>query len=416
MDLVCYTPLPPAPTGVAEYSDCLLQELARPTDGADGWRVTACTPPQSEAASAPISRGYRRVSPSNAPSSGIHLYQLGNSRHHDFIYPMLEREPGIVVLHDLVLHHARLKHYLDSDPVRAYRDDLGNVSKRRLAMAALDGYRDEVEANYPGLGDSLSEIALKMGGGRLFYDYPLFEAVARSSHGVVVHSETARRELSHRCPDVPARRVRLGVAPPTMVDPRAARMRLGLDFESGSKVLASFGLITPEKQIATVLGALERFHCAGNPIHYFLVGATVAHYDVIGDAQSRGLGDFVHVTGRLDEERFWLHAFAADLCLNLRYPSAGETSATLIGLLARGRAVVVTGEAIGQDLPTDVVLRASLDGAEDGLYCDLSDWLAAPERLQRLERRAFDFARTEHSIASMASDYRNALTQLGESR
>ena len=412
MDLVCYTPLPPAPTGVAEYADRLLEELACPSDGSPRWRVTAATPNHGVATPARRDRSYRRVAPSDAPADAVHLYQLGNSPHHDFMYPRLRRQPGIVVLHDLVLHHARLNHYLHTDEVQAYREDLGNPSKRQLALAVLDDYRDEVEANYPDRGEALSEIAVKMGGGRLFYDYPLFEAVARASRGVLVHSETARRELKRRCPDIASERIRLGVAPPTFVDRDTARERLAMDFAPNTKMLASFGLITPEKQIATVLGALERLHRAGQKTHYFLVGATVSHYDVVEDARSRGLADFVHVTGRVDDERFWLHAFAADLCLNLRYPSAGETSATLIGLLARGRAVVVTREAIGFDLPDDVALRASLDGAEDGLYCDLSDWLDAPARLRRLERRAFDFASSEHSIASMAADYRNAVAQM----
>ena len=68
----------------------------------------------------------------------------------------------------------------------------------------------------------------------------------------------------------------------------------------------------------------------------------------------------------MSETDFWLYASAADICLNLRYPSAGETSATLLRLLAAGRAVMITDQVRELDFPDSVVARASLDGDEDG--------------------------------------------------
>jgi hypothetical protein len=37
------------------------------------------------------------------------VYQTGNSRTHEFIWPYLFRWPGLVVLHDARLHHARAR-------------------------------------------------------------------------------------------------------------------------------------------------------------------------------------------------------------------------------------------------------------------------------------------------------------------
>ena len=115
MKLVVFTPLPPAATGVADYASVLLAALSA---RAPRWRIETVSS-ESEA------DAFR---PPDEPHAL--LYQVGNSSHHDFLYPALFRHPGVLVLHDLVLHHARLLSHLRSDEVRAYQEDLASVEKR----------------------------------------------------------------------------------------------------------------------------------------------------------------------------------------------------------------------------------------------------------------------------------------------
>ena len=116
----------------------------------------------------------------------------------------------------------------------------------------------------------------------------------------------------------------------------------------------------------------------------------------------------------MSETDFWLYASAADICLNLRYPSAGETSATLLRLLAAGRAVMITHQVRELGFPDSVVARASLDGDEDGLSCDVMDLLRNPERRRRLEDRAREYIRSEHSPDAMLEDYVRCLEEMEE--
>jgi glycosyltransferase involved in cell wall biosynthesis len=202
----------------------------------------------------------------------------------------------------------------------------------------------------------------------------------------------------------------MGVPLPTLVARDEARRKLGLPVEE--VVLASFGLVTPEKRISTAIRALKRLRAAGMRATYFLVGGTVSHYDPLAEARALGVADDVRVVGRVPEEAFHLYAFASDLCLNLRYPSAGETSATLLRLLACGRPVVVTDQIHVRDFGDGVVARSRLEGDEDGLYCDLMDLLRADERRRRLSESARRFVEREASLDAMAEDYREAITSL----
>jgi glycosyltransferase involved in cell wall biosynthesis len=263
-------------------------------------------------------------------------------------------------------------------------------------------YQAEVEAAYPDEGTSVAEVAVRTGGGRLLYAYPLYELLVRASKMTLVHSHTAREQVLESCPEQAVRRVRMGIEIPNIIEREEARSRLGL--ETGL-MLASFGLVTPEKRISAALRCLKRLIDDGMDVDYYLVGGVVSHYDALAEARELGIADRVHQSGRVSEEDFWLYVFAADICFNLRYPTAGETSATLLRLLAAGRAVMVTDQIHTLDYPDSIVSRVALEGDEDGLYCDVRELLRHPRRRLQLEANSRKFISEEHNVDGMVEDY-----------
>ena len=77
------SPLPPARSGVAHYSAMILPALRR-TMHVDAFDDT----PDA------LLSAYDGV-----------IYQLGNNPHHEFVYGQAVKTPGVIVLHDVVLHH-----------------------------------------------------------------------------------------------------------------------------------------------------------------------------------------------------------------------------------------------------------------------------------------------------------------------
>ena len=406
MRVAMFSPLPPSPTGVADYSRLLLEGLAAkfPVEAYTSGAIDSTV-------DVPCYSWKEFEERQSVEPKAIPLYQMGNSLHHDFIYPIAFRHPGVLVLHDLVLHHSRLAMYMKSPEVAEYRADMGNTAKQDRALEKLSEYTAEVEASYPLEGTEVAEIAIRMGGGRLLYEYPLYELLVKANKMVLVHSHPAREKLLESCPDSTVRVVRMGIELPELVSREEARQRLGLGEEI---ILASFGLVTPEKRISFALRSLRRLLDEGVDARYILVGGTVPHYDAREEAEQLGIAEHIELTGRVEEQSFWLYAAAADLCLNLRYPTAGETSATLLRLLAAGRAVMVTDQVQALDFPDDVLARASLDGDEDGLFCDVIDLLRNPDRRRRLETSAKKHIETEHSPEVMLEDYVRCLKETEE--
>lgn len=406
MRIALFSPLPPSPTGIADYSRLLLQGLS------ERFPVEAYTdrPPDPPLDVPCYSWKEFEKRRSLAPRA-LPVYQMGNSLHHDFVYPLAFRHPGVLVLHDLVLHHSRLAMYMNSAEVADYKADMGHTGKRDRALAKLAEYAAEVEASYPGHGGEIAEVAVRMGGGRLLYQYPLHELLVQSSKMTLVHNRVARQELEASFPESAIRVVRMGIELPELTSRDAARQRFGLGKET---ILASFGLVTPEKRISIALRCLKKMIDEGVNARYVLVGGTVPHYDARREAEELGVAERVLFTGRVSETDFHLYASAADVCLNLRYPSAGETSATLLRLLAAGRAVLITDQVRELDYPDSVVARTSLDGDEDGLFCDVMDLLHDPDRRRRLERCSREYVEAEHNPRVMFEDYTRCLEEAKE--
>src|SRR4029450_2812222 len=106
MRLAWFSPFPPVKTGIASVSAELVAALRRRGHEID------CYP--EACAHDFVWRG--RLAPYD-----LILYQFGNSSHHDYEWAYALSYPGLVVLHDTRLHHARAAFLLRERRVADYR-------------------------------------------------------------------------------------------------------------------------------------------------------------------------------------------------------------------------------------------------------------------------------------------------------
>jgi hypothetical protein len=103
--LVVFSPLPPSRSGIAAYTAELVPALASHFAPAGG--ITVVVAREEDVVDLPgarvvSERAYRR---SPALAQVPHLFQLGNSLDHAHVLRAALRRPGIVVMHEVVLHH-----------------------------------------------------------------------------------------------------------------------------------------------------------------------------------------------------------------------------------------------------------------------------------------------------------------------
>ena len=135
MKIAVVSPLPPSPSGIADYTLDVVRALGGSHEIElfhDQAHLTTTLPAPAFSIAELKARG--AVS---KPFDAV-LYQMGNAPVHDFMYDWMERVRGIVVLHDLVLHHAFARRFLDSPrpaPTRPTRRVTRSGRKRRSRTA-----------------------------------------------------------------------------------------------------------------------------------------------------------------------------------------------------------------------------------------------------------------------------------------
>ena len=408
MRVAFVSPLPPAPTGIADYAADVLALLA-PRHALDVFHdqehVDLARLPGRCGVSA---AGELPARHAERPYDVV-VYQMGNGPAHAFLYPLLARVPGLLVLHDLVLHHARARMFLDAPEARAYAADPTSPALRDAALGPLAAYTEELRYVYPAAAERLAEAHLATVGTLLPYAYPLFRIPVEVSRATAVHNEFMAAAIREEVPDATVARIPMPVEPETVSAAAVDALRRRYALAAEAFVVGSFGLLTPEKRIATVAHAVGRAAAAVSSVRLLLVGP-VPDRGALDQALARaGVADRTIVTGRVPFDELAPHLMLADVAVHLRYPTARETSAALLRLMAQGRPTVMSDLEHLADIPDDAVVRADPTDEEGDVVRALLRLAERPEVRRRLGERAAAFVRREHAPARASAAYEAAL-------
>ncbi|MGH2663069.1 MAG: glycosyltransferase family 4 protein [Actinomycetota bacterium] len=308
------SPLPPARTGIATYSEAVLRGLrARrfPHELVSPWPL----PPRVDEL---------------VGGAALPVYHLGNNvEFHGEIYRLAVRRPGLVVLHDLALDDLARAFLNAGDPLGTRTEAEADAARERLLEA-----RPEVHGPL---------------------EVPWCAYVVRRARGVVVHSKFGRRYL-----DALGTRTPVYVVPHPVIDPLRAARKAGRRAEAirerlGEQVIVGvLGDVGEAKALDAVLQATAMID---PPVHLAIVGRRIPGYDVEAAMGEYGNADRVTVATDVTEADFYAWLQASDVVVNLRYPHRGEVSGTLIRALAAGKPVVVQATGTYLDWPGDAVIR-----------------------------------------------------------
>jgi glycosyltransferase involved in cell wall biosynthesis len=377
MTIAWFSPLPPSRSGIAAYSAEVLPRL--------GSHVIDSYP--EHAAHDFVWRTRRHP-------YDLVVYQLGNARYHDYMWAYLATYPGLVVLHDARLHHARARRLLDQQRV--------------------DDYRREFRYDHPSAPADFAEYAVAGLGGTIYYCWSMLRVVMQTARSVAVHNDRVAADLRAEFPDTPIDTIRMGVPPPPASPDARARIRREHAIPDDAIVFAAFGKVTAEKRIGPILRAMRALAAEQRNVYLMLVGEDDGYKPL--EQEIAGIRDRVRVTGYVTDEAIGEYLAAADACLCLRWPTAQETSAAWLRCLASARATVITDLAHMADVPDDAARRVDL-WDEDASLANAMRALASDQAMRdRVARAGHAYWAAHHTLDAMATDYERVLTAAASRR
>ena len=118
------------------------------------------------------------------------------------------------------------------------------------------------------------------------------------------------------------------------------------------------------------------------------------------------------MTERLESDAFSAAMAAAGVVVHLRYPTARETSAALLRVMAQGRPVIISDIANQSEIPADVARRIDPVDEEGDLTRALAWACSDPPAARAMGERARRFVETAHSDARTLETYEQLLKPL----
>ncbi len=376
------SPLPAEPSGVADYSAELLRELLvhyeidcihPEAKTEDGWIAANC--------------GLRTIAwfEDHAADYDRILYSIGNSTFHAHMFGLLVLHPGTVILHD------------------AFLSDLA-VDLARLP--AQPG-RDFLAELYRSHGPTGLRTMAEQGAAAVASRLPMSGIVFRNARGVILHSRFAADiAVAAFGPEVADE---IGIVPHLRALPTADRReeaRTLLGFEPDDVVVCSFGIMHARKMSGTVADAFLRSGLAasGRGRLVFVgsesgpIGATIR-----ARLATMATPPDVRFTERVDAEAYGLHLQAADIAVQLRAESRGETSGAVLDAMAQGLAVIVSDFGSASEIRADAVIKVPAGVTAAALADHLDALWRDQEARAALGRRARDEIRRSYRPVVVAA-------------
>ena len=360
MRVAYYSPLPPERSGIADYSALLLPALGQLVE------LTV------------VRRGRTRP-----VAADVALYHVGNDPEaHGWIVDALRRRPGVVVLHDFVLHHLVAGLTIgrkDGHGYLAAMERDAGIPGRLLAHGVLDGRVSPPWETRPD-------------------EFPLTGEVLANATGLIVHSHYVEQCVLEAGYDGPVWRIEHPAWPPAGVEPAQIE---------GRPLFGCFGHLNASKRIPQLVAAFAVVRKRHPNAKLLLVGSASPGFDA-----DRLAAEGAERIGYVAEDELWSLMAACDACISLRSPTMGETSGSAIRALSLGRPLVVSDLGWFAELPDDVALKVPVDEEEIPSLATALELLASSEPTQlAMSDAARAYVQREHDLGRVAENYAAALEE-----
>ncbi len=381
------SPLPPQRSGIAHYSYSLVKAL-KPYFEIDLY--------YADEASAAVLKNEFDVYPQAAFAGRYEsydevVYHLGNhSEFHRSIYKLAWNFPGTVELHDYNLSAFMHDAFYRRNDERLYE------------QALIEGYGDERREAFQALADGrIPDIAR----------FPMSHAVVARSRKAVVHHRWVKTQLGggDHVEVIPLF-TRLNRRP-TLEEMESFKKKFRL--RETHFVVTCLGFVNGNKLPWLQAEVVKRLIADGYPVQLVFAGEPAPEVKSLeSEVRVAGRGEEIIFTGYLDEKDYFSAVFASDVIVNLRNPSMGEASATLMHALAAARPTIVSDLNQYREFPDKVCWKlAHGENQAEELYAYLRALLSDKYLRAAISNNSAEYVRNVFAWEKIIARWRQLISK-----
>jgi len=384
------SPWSPQRSGIANYSFDLVAHLKEYVD------ITLYLENQEETNNESLGLLIQDISllPQDIEQYDCVIYHIGNNtQFHKKIYQLAWKYPSVIVLHDFNIHPFLADSFLGKEEENIYED------------ALIEGYGEVGKSSYASVksGNIYPEI----------WRFPMSHALAKRSNATIVHSKWVKAQFQEID--------NVFVVPHGSIEnekgfrhDRFSDLKKRFNIPPESFIISTFGFVNALKRIHQILEAIKILVDLGYPVKLFIGGELIdATLKVEEKIQSLHIGENVVISGYLNEEDFDNCIRMSDVVLNLRFPSMGESSGTLMKALRSGKACLVSNYQQFTEYPNSVCWKVDIDKDLEIplMVAYLQELMRNPSARKQLGRNASFFAANYSSYELSAKLYAEIISK-----
>lgn len=368
------SPIPPDQTDIANYTIRLLPALRNALDVQ--LFTTQSEPTTNALAMNPVTVRWPKIPWKKFHRAAHSFFHIGNNIHFHGDWLQIARvSPGIVVMHDFAIHETVLNWFLQQPNGRQEYFRLLTAIGGEDAARAGTRYLDERSID-------TNELASQ---------WPLHQFALQCPTGVVTHNPDTFGPL-REATNAPVLYAPLSYCSSKEVRPPVIRYARP---ESEPYTIIFFGFIgSSNRRMLPFLDVL-----AASPVrerfHLNLVGKYPK--ELVKEVNRRGLQKQTTFYGFVDDPTLNRLLEESDLCVNLRWPSRGEASGTLLRAWNASLPTILTRTGFYKSVPLDCALFVDPDSESADLHAILRAFVENPSAAFELGLNGRSRLLAEHS-------------------
>ena len=315
------------------------------------------------------------------------VYNMGNNALHVDIATKQSETPGFVVLHDICL----------LDLAKAY-----SLKKNDFEwLEALDevyGFEALVLAKE---NDSSFESYE-----RLASEYPLFQPFIRNALGVIVHSEYAQNIVMQYYKG-PVLKLDLPYPVSTIRELKPHKVDVCN--------MIFCGHLGPNRRIENFLKAWGEVSCP-DKFRFKICGDVGNKNELFRVAEEAGVSEWLEIMGYVSSSELDTLLLNADLAINLRYPTMGESSASQLRYWDNALPALVSSVGWYKEVPDDTVIKISINNEIADIRAALENINEKPEEFASIGNKGYEYLKSNHSPDEYAKEITSFIEEVKNNR